>query len=149
LKNISLYGIRLVKEKSASFVKDEFITTPVEVKNCAMQILDLADRTEEVFAMLTLDTKNKITGVFEVSVGSLNQSLVHPREIFKRAIVNNANSIILLHNHPSGNPEPSQDDIATTQRIYECGKLLGIHVLDHVILGDDNKFYSFKEKGVI
>ena len=82
-----------------------------------------------------------------MSTGSLNSSIVHPREIFKRAVLQNAASIIICHNHPSGDPTPSQEDINTTKRIYDAGKILGIELLDHVIIGD-NKYTSLKEKGV-
>ena len=97
--------------------------------------------------LITLDTKNNITGIFTVSTGSLNASIVHPREVFKRAVLQNAASIIICHNHPSGDPTPSQEDINTTKRIYDAGKILGIELLDHIIIGD-NDYISLKERGV-
>jgi DNA repair protein RadC len=103
---------------------------------------------EESMVMITLDTKNNITGLFTVSQGSLNSSIVHPREIYKRAILQNAASIIIAHNHPSGDTTPSQEDIAVTKRISEAGKLLGIELLDHIIVGDIG-FCSLKERGII
>jgi DNA repair protein RadC len=104
-------------------------------------------QAEEVFSIVTLDTKNNVTGAFEVSRGALNGSIVHPREVFKRAILQNASSIALMHNHPSGDPKPSSEDLQMTKRLEEAGKILGISILDHIIFGD--YFFSFKEEGLI
>jgi DNA repair protein RadC len=103
---------------------------------------------KEYFKIILLDTKNNIKKVSEISVGSLNSSIVHPREVFSEAVVNSASSIILVHNHPSGESEPSHEDINLTNRLDECGKILGIKVLDHIIIGD-GVFYSFKEEGLL
>lgn len=103
---------------------------------------------KEYFKIILLDTKNNIIKISEISVGSLNSSIVHPREVFAQAVSNSASSIILIHNHPSGETEPSNEDISLTNRLDECGKLLGIRVLDHIIIGD-GIFYSFKEEGLI
>jgi DNA repair protein RadC len=103
---------------------------------------------KEYFKIILLDTKNNIKKVCEISVGSLNSSIVHPREVFSEAVVNSASSIILVHNHPSGESEPSHEDIVLTNRLDECGKILGIKVLDHIIIGD-GVFYSFKEEGLL
>ncbi|MCK5333958.1 MAG: DNA repair protein RadC, partial [Candidatus Aenigmarchaeota archaeon] len=91
-----------------------------------------------------LDTKNRIIRDEIVSVGTLNSSLVHPREIFKGAIKESANAIILVHNHPSGDPTPSEEDKEVTKRLSDAGELLSINMLDHVIVGAD-EFYSFEE----
>lgn len=103
---------------------------------------------KEYFKIILLDTKNNIIKVSEISVGSLNSSIVHPREVFTEAILNKASSIILVHNHPSGEAEPSHEDISLTNRLDECGKIIGIKVLDHIIIGD-GIFYSFKEEGLL
>lgn len=103
---------------------------------------------KEYFKIILLDTKNNIKKVSEISVGSLNSSIVHPREVFSEAVVNSASSIILVHNHPSGESEPSHEDIVLTNRLDECGKILGIKILDHIIIGD-GVFYSFKEEGLL
>jgi DNA repair protein RadC len=103
---------------------------------------------KEYFKIILLDTKNNIKKVSNISVGSLNSSIVHPREVFSEAVVNSASSIILVHNHPSGETEPSREDIALTNRLDECGKILGIRILDHIIIGD-GVFYSFKEEGLL
>lgn len=104
--------------------------------------------TQEVVRLLCLNTKNHIISTKEVFKGSLNSSIVHPREIFKEAINLSAASIILCHNHPSGDPTPSIEDINITKRIKSCGEIMGIELLDHVILGKNN-FISLKEKGII
>lgn len=103
---------------------------------------------KEHFRIVLLDTKNQIISSEEISIGTLNASIVHPRDVFKIAIKRNANSIILIHNHPSGDPTPSKEDINITNRLVEVGDLVGIKVLDHIIIGDSN-YISFKEKNII
>ncbi len=103
---------------------------------------------KEYFKIILLDTKNNIKKISEISVGSLNSSIVHPREVFSEAVANSASSVILVHNHPSGESEPSREDISLTNRLDECGKILGIKILDHIIIGD-GVFYSFKEEGLL
>ena len=103
---------------------------------------------KEYFKIILLDTKNNVKKVSEISVGSLNSSIVHPREVFHEAVVNLSSSIILVHNHPSGECEPSHEAIVLTNRLDECGKILGIRVLDHIIIGD-GIYFSFKEEGLI
>lgn len=106
------------------------------------------DSYKEEFVVLLLDTKNRVTKTKRVSIGSLNQTLVHPREVFRFAIMENSNSIIVSHNHPSGDPSPSKEDIAITNRLIQAGKLIGINVLDHLIIGN-NKYISLREKRFI
>jgi DNA repair protein RadC len=108
----------------------------------------IKDKAKEHFKLILLNSRNKIIGISTVSIGSLNASIVHPREVFKDAIMHNANSVILAHNHPSGDPEPSEDDLIITKRLTESGKLLGIEVIDHIIIVK-NGFLSFKEKGLV
>lgn len=103
---------------------------------------------KEYFKIILLDTKNNVKKISQISVGSLNSSIVHPREVFHEAVINLASSIILVHNHPSGECQPSNEDILLTNRLNECGKLLGINVLDHLIIGD-GVYFSFKEEGLI
>src|SRR5215475_15865765 len=110
----------------------------------------LADVDREHFLVLLLDQKNKVIGINTVSVGSLTASVVHPRECFKPAILSNAAAIILAHNHPSGAPQPSQEDRVLTVRLVAAGKLLGISVLDHVIIGDGTSaYFSFADEGLL
>jgi len=104
----------------------------------------LLDDSKEQFMILHLDSKNKIIKDEIVSVGILNASLVHPREVFKSAIRESANAIILAHNHPSGDPTPSEEDVKITEMIFKAGEIIGISVLDHVIIGDTH--YSFREE---
>jgi len=104
--------------------------------------------TKEHFAVMLLNTKNHVLSVHVVSIGSLSASIVHPREVFREAIQNAAASIILLHNHPSGDPSPSREDISVTERLVKAGKIMDIPVLDHIIIGDD-KYISLKEKGMV
>ena len=104
--------------------------------------------TKEHFAVMLLNTKNHVLSVHVVSIGSLSASIVHPREVFREAIQNAAASVILLHNHPSGDPSPSREDILVTERLVKAGKIMDIPVLDHIIIGDD-KYISLKEKGMV
>ena len=122
------------------------IRSPRDAVDLLCNHLDGADR--EHFVVVLLDTKGHIIGVSTVSVGDLSSAIVHPREVFKPAILSNAASIILAHNHPSGDPTPSSDDTAVTRRLHEAGELLGIEVLDHVVIGELGRYVSFKEKGL-
>jgi DNA repair protein RadC len=108
----------------------------------------IKDKAKEHFKLILLNARNKILGVSTISIGSLNASIVHPREVFKDAIMHNAYSVVLAHNHPSGDPEPSEDDLTMTKRLTEAGKILGIEVLDHIIISK-NGFFSFKEQGLL
>ena len=105
----------------------------------------LITNQQEHFMILLLDSKNRIVKDEVISIGTLNASIIHPREVFKSAIRESANSIILVHNHPSGDPEPSAEDEQITKKLFEAGELLNIKILDHVIVGKD-KFWSFKER---
>lgn len=145
--NISFLNLKVVKETSGRYDVRKKIQSPNDIFNIAQNVIRCNEYAEENLWLITLDTKNNITGIFTVSTGSLNSSIVHPREIFKRAVLQNAASIIICHNHPSGDPAPSQEDINITKRIYDAGKILGIELLDHVIIGD-NEYTSLKEKGV-
>lgn len=109
---------------------------------------DMRFLTQEHFVALYLNTKNQVLHKQTIFIGSLNASIVHPREVFKQAIRRSAASVICLHNHPSGDPSPSQEDIEVTKRLEECGKIIGIELLDHLIIGE-NKFVSLKEKGYL
>lgn len=102
---------------------------------------------QEHFQVILLNIKNQVLGVELVFVGGLASSPVHPREVFKSAIRKSAAGVILVHNHPSGDPSPSREDMEVTRRLTEAGKLLGIEVLDHLVIGD-NKYVSFREKGI-
>ncbi|CAM3533935.1 MULTISPECIES: DNA repair protein RadC [Brevibacillus] len=111
-----------------------------------LMIPELAHLTQEHFVCLFLNTKNHVIGKQTIFVGSLDSSIVHPREVFKEAIRRSSASVICLHNHPSGDPTPSREDIAITRTLCEAGELVGISLLDHVIIGD-GKYISLKEQG--
>lgn len=108
----------------------------------------IADSNKEFFMALYLNTKNGVLKQEVISIGSLNANIVHPREIFKTACMISASSIIVAHNHPSGDPLPSREDIEITKKLHEAGKMMGIELLDHVIIGYDRN-YGFKESGLI
>jgi DNA repair protein RadC len=108
----------------------------------------MRDRRKEYFMVLLLDGKNRIIKEVRISEGSLNQSIVHPREVFNPVVRESAAAVILVHNHPSGDPEPSREDIEITRRLKEAGELMGVRVLDHIIIGDGS-FLSFTAKGML
>ena len=139
------YRVTLVRE-GCSHTGVKHIHAPEDVHNIIAA--EYADAVVETAMMLALDTKNKVIGVFEISTGSLNASIIHPRDVFQRAILVNAASVILVHNHPSGDPTPSPEDIALTKKLVEAGRVMDITVLDHVIVGEDS-FVSLKEQGAL
>ncbi len=147
---LSFCKVQLIKEKSEVYA-DLRISSPSDavrkLQPVIKQLLEDADR--ENFVVLYLDTKHKVTGVEIVSTGSLNASVVHPREVFKGALLHNAAAIICAHNHPSGDPTPSTEDEAVTKRLFEAGKLLGINLLDHLVIGEGGNYRSFREMGII
>ena len=121
-----------------------YLTGPEDVADMFMREMAALDR--EHFRAVLLNTKNRILGVRTISIGSLNASIVHAREVFKAAVAESAQAIVLVHNHPSGLPEPSTEDIVVTERLAEAGRILGIEVLDHIVLGSQG-FVSLKEMG--
>lgn len=134
-------GKRLAQQKT----DDKFtIRSPKDAATYLMH--DMTSLKQEHFVVLFLNVKNQILHKQTIFIGSLNASIVHPREIFREAVKRSAASIICAHNHPSGNPTPSTEDIDVTKRLYEAGLLMGIELLDHVIIGD-HQFISLKEKG--
>lgn len=135
--------IRETKEPYENYV----IHSPFDAQDLAASYIAGEDR--EVFLVMMLNTKNQVIGLHRAHVGSLNASVVHPRDVLKCAILNNANSIIVSHQHPSGDPTPSREDIDVTKRLAEAGRLLGIEVLDHVIVTHTGKHVSLKEKGYL
>jgi DNA repair protein RadC len=122
------------------------ITNPRQAADLFME--ELRYKKKEYFKILLLNTKNQIISKEEISVGSLSASIVHPREIFIAPLRKSAASVILIHNHPSGDPSPSQEDLEVTRRLVDAGSILGIAVRDHIIIGD-GCFFSFRERGLI
>jgi len=125
--------------------KKPLVKTPDEVVSLVRG--RLKGKKKEHFLALLLDTRNQLIKVSEISVGSLDTSIVHPREVFREAISASAASVIFVHNHPSGDPEASEDDIKLTKRLAEAGEIMGIDVLDHIIIGD-KEYLSLKSKGL-
>jgi len=125
--------------------KQPLVKTPEDVARVVGN--RLKDKKKEHFLALLLDTRNRLIKISEISVGSLDSSLVHPREVFKEAVSASAASVIFVHNHPSGDPEASEDDIKLSKRLAAAGEIMGIDVLDHIIFGNKN-FLSLKRQGM-
>ena len=141
---------RVILEKEIAVNRPDltaFITTPEDAADVGKNFMRIHEEPEEHMYMICMNTKNRIIGVFEISHGSVNSSVVGIREIFQKALLANAVSIILMHNHPSGDPKPSSEDIQVTKRIVEAGKIIGVDVLDHIVIGD--QWCSLKEKGYL
>lgn len=144
-KRVDIVKIQLVKESSVKYV-NRIIDNPESANEFIRSFVGNPDREE--FGVLCIDTKGQPTHISKVAIGDLNRTIVHPREIFKIAILSNAAGVILFHNHPSGKENPSEEDKAVTKRLCEAGELLGIRVIDHIILGALNVF-SFRNKDLI
>lgn len=147
-----IYEIQRIKQVVQEVeLKKYIVRSPEDGADIAYDFIGEDDR--EVFFVMCLNTKNHVVAIHRAHVGSLNASIVHPRDVFKVSILNNAASIVCAHQHPSGDPIPSQEDIHVTRRLVDAGKMIGIEILDHVIVGEkrDNKvrFTSLKEKGYI
>lgn len=138
-----VYETLKVSEMSQEYADRRF-TDPRQISD----VFDFLRReSKEYFFTAHLDGKNRITCLDCVSVGSLNQSIVHPREVFKTALLSSAAAIILVHNHPTGDPSPSSEDISITKRLKEAGEIMGIRIIDHIIIGVD--YLSFVERGLM
>lgn len=139
--SINIYKCHLIKESSHKYHR-----TISAVSDAVKLSIDLgfASFSDEVFGIFCLNTKGALAGFHEVSHGTLNSASVHPRDVFKRALINNAASVILIHNHPSGDPTPSAEDIFVTKRLSEIGELFGIPIIDHIIIGENSSYYSLK-----
>lgn len=129
------------------------VSGPRQVINCPTDIYELLKERmryydREHFQAVFLNTKHHVLAVETISVGSLNSSIVHPRELFKNSIKRSAAALVIAHNHPSGDPSPSAEDIAITRRLVEAGNIIGIQLLDHIIIGESS-FVSLKEQGII
>lgn len=142
------YNIKLVKEKRVKY-ESQPINNVEEMAKQIERMFDLSSQCEEVFVALALDSKLNPIGMFEISRGSLDCSLVHPRELFKRLLLCNASSVCVAHNHPSGNFNPSVEDIKLTERLVECGNLLGVKVIEHLIFGGDGLYFSFAKESLL
>ena len=142
---------RVVLEKELSVYcpdVDRQMNSPEKIVNLARTYLHMHELPEEYMYMVCMNTKLHMTGVFEISHGNVNSSIVGTREVFQKALLANAISIIFIHNHPSGDPKPSREDIAVTRKLVDAGNLIGIQVLDHIIIGRPG-YSSLKEKGYL
>ena len=146
MRFIPRFDVRLVRDGRVATMEPTIIRRPEDT----LPVLEaeLSELGYEKFIALALNTKNHVTAVLPVSSGSLNASIVHPRELFQRAILANCASLILAHNHPSGDPAPSPEDIALTRKLIDAGLLLDIPVLDHIVLGY-GRYVSFKQRGLL
>lgn len=138
--------LTVAEEARHWFTPDTPLTT---ARQTAELFASLSQETKEHFVACHLDTKNRLLCVETVSVGSLTASIVHPREVFKSALISSAAALIVLHNHPSGDPEPSREDLDITRRLKEGAELLGLRLLDHVILGNAGRYVSLADRGLI
>lgn len=134
--------------KRALEVNDTNLPTINDTKDAIAHLTDLRNLKKEHFVALYINARNKLTHKEVVSVGTLTANLVHPREVFEPAMIRAATDIVIAHNHPSGDPEPSNADLEITKRLVEAGKLMGIKVLNHIIITKEN-YFSFKDKGLI
>lgn len=139
----------LVAERVKTYESVGRLNASYQTKDALERMFRLSEQAEEIFVMVCLDTKKQIIAGFEVSRGSLNSTIVSTREVFKRAITANADTIILGHNHPSGSLKPSMADIQVTNKLVKAGELLDIQVIDHIIIGEGDGCFSFAEEGMI
>ncbi|MZQ74726.1 MAG: DNA repair protein RadC [Peptoclostridium sp.] len=144
-KRVNIVSIKLIKEDSFLY-PERRVTSPTDAYNLLKRFLIEADR--EYFVVVCLDTKRQPTAINICHIGSLNASIVHPREVLKVGILSNSASIIVGHNHPSNDPTPSREDVEITKRLVEAGKIVGIEVVDHIIACSD-RYISLKQEGII
>ena len=146
-QSVPIYRISLVRESNIQLDRAQLRSS-----ESASKVLRsyLGDTDREHFVVILLDRKNRMIGINTVSIGSLTASIVHPREVMKPAILSNAAAVVLGHNHPSGDPQPSHEDKSLTRRLVEAGKALGIDVLDHIVIGDGTtQYFSFADEGIL
>ena len=144
---VARYRLLLVKDGTVPTSWDRQLRQSRDVADLMADVVAGLDR--EAFFVVLLDRKNRASGINLVSLGSLTAALVHPREVFKAAIAGSAAALVLVHNHPSGDPSPSPEDRAITERLVQVGELVGIRILDHVILGHDGAFRSLADEGLL
>ena len=149
---VPLYTTRLVRERMFTFPTRDQVRSPADAAVVLAEYF--SDRDREEFIVVFLDTANTLTGLHVASVGGLAASIVEPRQVFKAAVLANAAAVLLAHNHPSGNPEPSREDVAVTRQLVEAGKVMGIPVHDHLILTDREQngtpcYTSLAERGLL
>jgi len=150
VKKITRYDVKLVKEECKLYdLQDTVMDSSKKAGKVIQMICDIHNSAVEKFGMLCLNARHEIVGVHIIHVGGISESLVDVRAVYQRALLQNASSVILFHNHPSGSPRPSQADIISTQKLKAAGATLDIKVLDHIIVYGDNKYTSMAESGLI
>lgn len=147
----NVFGLKLFQAISEKYAKEKVpkkisLSSPQAVVNYLKE--KIGREKKEHFVILALDSRDNLIGINDISIGTLDSSLVHPREVFEPAVRHLAAHVIVAHNHPSGDPEPSEDDLTITKRLTEAGKIIGIDILDHIII-TKTKFFSFKENKLI
>ena len=145
IKDVDIMRCKIVRDKTMTY---DSVEDPTDARN-VLSMLGYSDAAEEYFVLVCLSCRGGIVGIHELSHGCLTQTIVSMRSVFQCALLNNAASIVVAHNHPSGNPEPSDEDIAVTRRLVEAGKLMEIPVVDHIILAGDTNYFSFHEEGLL
>ena len=145
---IARYTVKLVRESNSLYSTPKQCQSASDIADLCRVVLGMGDEPVEVLAVVFMDVKNKVIGVQEISRGTVSSSLVHPREVLKGAILANASSIILVHNHPSGDVNPSHADKQVTATIKQASTLMQIELLDHVIIASDSH-YSFRDNGML
>lgn len=149
ITDINIYTLKQVRSKRRWYnLEGCRITCPLACFNTLQSVLNLKAEPVEKFGIIALNAKNEINGIHIISTGSINHMFVEPREVFMAAMMNNAKSIIAFHNHVSGDPSPSRDDISLTQRLKTAGEIMSIPLIDHVITGN-GKYISLKETGAV
>ena len=144
LKDVDIMRCKIVRDRTMTY---DSVEDPTDARN-VLSMLGYADASEEYFVLVCLSCRGGIVGIHELSHGCLTQTIVSMRSVFQRALLNNASSIIVAHNHPSGDPSPSDEDFAVTKRLEEAGRLMEVPVVDHIIIAGDN-YFSFHEEGLI
>lgn len=149
ITSINIYTLRQVRQRTGWFEIDECsIDNPRECYKVLQLLLDLKSEPVEKFGIVALNSKNHIAGVHIIAKGALNHNFIEAREVYQAALINNAHAIIAFHNHPSGNPRPSIEDVMLTRKLKKVGELIKVALLDHIVTGEDS-YVSLKEEGVI
>ena len=142
------YDVRLVQEHSGRYDLEKKITSPDQAADICKQLYDMDALSYEKMVMITLNTPLQVVGCFEISRGTVDETAIYPREIATRALLTNAKAVIIAHNHPSGSLQPSEADLQTTKKIRDVLTMLGINLIDHIILTQNN-YYSFADHNLL
>lgn len=147
--NVTKYSVRLVKEDCKRYEFSKTINSVEKAAALLNQVFEMESLTNEIFVVLALDTRKKIIGTFKVSEGTINSTIISCRDVFQRALLVNADSIIIAHNHPSGDVSPSNEDRIMTRAMKEAGMIMRIKLNDSLIIGEDGKYFSFLKEEIL